>query len=128
MSILLEVNELKKYFKVPIGYLHAVDGVSFSLEAEKTLGVVGESGCGKSTLARLLLGHQKPTQGIVLFKDQPIPEPRSKPWRAQRAAMQMIYQDPYGCFDARMPVIEQVAEPLMVHKHLSKESALERAF
>ena len=101
--------------------------IELQIHHGEVLGLVGESGCGKSTLARLLLGLQKPTQGVIRFKDEEFPEPRSAAWRAQRASMQMIYQDPYGCFDARMPIIEQVAEPLMIHQNLSKEAALAKA-
>lgn len=64
---LLEVKDLKKYFKTPSGTLHAVDGVSFSIEEGKTLGVVGESGCGKSTLGRTILHLQESTGGQMFF-------------------------------------------------------------
>ena len=101
--------------------------IELQIHTGEVLGLVGESGCGKSTLARLLLGLQKPTQGVVRFKDEEFPEPRSTAWRAQRASMQMIYQDPYGCFDARMPIVEQVAEPLMIHQGLAHEAAVEKA-
>ena len=101
--------------------------IELQIHTGEVLGLVGESGCGKSTLARLLLGLQKPTQGVVRFKDEEFPEPRSTAWRAQRASMQMIYQDPYGCFDARMPIVEQVAEPLMIHQGLTHEAAVEKA-
>ena len=67
MGALLEVNDLKKYFKTPKGTLHAVDGISFSLDAGKTLGVVGESGCGKSTLGRVILHLLEPTGGKIIF-------------------------------------------------------------
>ena len=67
MNNLLEVSHLKKYFKTPNGFLHAVDDVSFSIEQGKTLGVVGESGCGKSTLGRVILGLTDATSGSVIF-------------------------------------------------------------
>lgn len=101
--------------------------IDIQIRHGEVLGLVGESGCGKSTLARLLLGLQKPTAGAIKFKNDFYPEPRSQSWRMQRADTQMIYQDPYGCFDARMPVIDQVAEPLVTHLHLSKAEAQKRA-
>ena len=72
MSALLTVKDLKKYFKTPSGWLHAVDNVSFSLDAGETLGVVGESGCGKSTLGRTILHLTEPTGGQIVFDGRDI--------------------------------------------------------
>ena len=69
MPNLVEVQDLKKYFKTASGTLHAVDGINFRLEAGKTLGVVGESGCGKSTLGRVILGLLDSTDGKIFFDD-----------------------------------------------------------
>ena len=69
---LLDVQHLKKYFKTPGGMLHAVDDVSFTIDAGKTLGVVGESGCGKSTLGRTILGLAPATEGEILFRGKSI--------------------------------------------------------
>ena len=71
-DIILEVRDLKKYFKSPTGTLHAVDGVNFSIRRGETLGLVGESGCGKSTIGRLILGLHQSTSGEILFNGQDI--------------------------------------------------------
>ena len=75
---ILEVKELKKYFKTPSGALHAVDGVSFEIERGRTLGVVGESGCGKSTLGRTILGLTEATAGEVIFNGRDITHVKNK--------------------------------------------------
>ncbi|MCX7323568.1 MAG: ATP-binding cassette domain-containing protein [Hyphomicrobiales bacterium] len=96
--------------------VRAVNRVSFSIGAGETLGIVGESGSGKSTMGRMALGLEPPDEGEVRFIGQPIPPSGTPAWRTQRARMQMIYQDPLGALDRRLPVITQVQEPLDIHQ------------
>ena len=96
MDTILEVKELKKYFQTPKGTLHAVDGINFSLERGKTLGIVGESGCGKSTLGRVILHLLDSTSGTIRFEGQDITHPGKEAWKKLRQDMQMIFQDPYA--------------------------------
>ena len=117
---LLEVRNLKKYFKTGGRYLHAVDGVSFTLEAGKTLGVVGESGCGKSTLGRAILHLHEPTSGEIYFEGKDISNPSKRLLKEMREEMQFIFQDPYASLDPRMSVSEAIMEPLRIQGKLSK--------
>lgn len=112
MSDLLEVRGLKKYFKTPGGFLHAVDNVSFRVEKGRTVGLVGESGCGKSTLGRTIVGLLDATAGQVLYKGENITHTKGKARRQLRRNMQMIFQDPFSSLDPRMCVRELIAEPL----------------
>ncbi|MBL8697959.1 MAG: ATP-binding cassette domain-containing protein [Alphaproteobacteria bacterium] len=95
--------------------LHAVDDVSFDLAPGETLGLVGESGCGKSTTAKLVLGLLAPSAGEIRFEGAAVPAPGTAAWRALRRRMQMVFQDPMGALDRRLPVGAQVMEPLAIH-------------
>lgn len=95
--------------------VRAVDGVSFALRSGETLGIVGESGSGKSTTGRVVLGLEAPDAGTVAFDGAAMPAAGTADWRRQRARMQMIFQDPLGALDRRLPIATQVREPLDIH-------------
>ena len=113
---LLEVRNLKKYFKTKKGVLHAVDDVSFTLERGKTLGVVGESGCGKSTLGRTILRLLPPTEGKVFFEGKDVFALNNQEMRLMRKDMQLIFQDPYASLNPRKSVGEIIGMPLILNK------------
>ena len=113
---LIETKNLKQYFKVSQGLLHAVDDVNLKIYKGKTLGVVGESGCGKSTLGRTILQLLKPTSGDVLYEGKSIVGLKGKQLQEMRKNMQIIFQDPYSSLDPRMTVFELIAENMIVNK------------
>ena len=121
---LLVVEDLKKHFPITRGIIfqkqvaavQAVDGISFSVKAGETLGVVGESGCGKSTMARCIMRLLDPTGGKVVFEGRYITHLSRAQMRPIRREMMMIFQDPYASLNARKRVGFIVAEALEVHK------------
>lgn len=115
---LVDVRDLKQYFTVKGGMgtklkLKAVDGVSFTVEAGETLGLVGESGCGKTTVGRSLLRLYKPTGGEVYYDGELVTE---KNIQQLRKNMQIVFQDPYSSLNPRMTVSDIIGEPLDIHK------------
>lgn len=119
MSRILETKDLCKYFKTSRGMLHAVDGVSLSIEKGSTLGLVGESGCGKSTFGRLLVHLLESTSGQILFKGKDVCKLNRSDLRHLRSEMQIIFQDPYSSLDPRMSVRQLIAEPLALKGGIS---------
>jgi peptide/nickel transport system ATP-binding protein len=115
VSVLLEVQGLKKYFDTPAGILHAVDDVNFQVNGGETLGVVGESGCGKSTLGRVILHLLSATGGKIIFDHEDISNPNAAKLHQLRRHMQMIFQDPFSSIDPRMTVSQLLGEPLLIH-------------
>ena len=123
---LLEVKNLKKHFPIKkgalsrtIGYVKAVDGVSFTLKRGETLGLVGESGCGKTTVGRSLLRLIEPTSGQVIFNGQNMLALHREELRQVRASIQIIFQDPFSSLDPRMNAGQIIAEPIRNHMNIS---------
>ncbi|GAA6143315.1 oligopeptide/dipeptide ABC transporter ATP-binding protein [Hydrogenophaga sp. 5NK40-0174] len=138
-SPLVQVDDLARSFDVsapwlnrllerkPRQLLHAVDGVSFSIEKGKTLALVGESGCGKSTVAKLLVGLYGPSRGQFVFdgKDAHQTYAGGDNGRALRRRVQMIFQDPYASLNPRWRVADIVGEPLREHGLLQSDAAVD---
>jgi len=118
-SPMLSVEGLRKYFPVQrgflqrvIGWIKAVDGVDFTIERGKTLGLVGESGCGKSTIGLLILKLLQPDEGSIMYQGRDISGLSEEEMRPLRKEMQIIFQDPYGSLNPRMTVGQSIEEGL----------------
>ena len=122
---LLEVKNLKKYFKTAKGQLHAVDDVSFTIERGKTLGIVGESGCGKSTTGRCIMRLIEPTSGQVIFDGVDLASLSGRQMRKARKDIQIIFQDPFSSLDPRQTVLQAIAEPIIQNKLIKGTAAIE---
>ena len=122
-NYLLTVENLKTYFPIKkgllrrtVGYIRAVDGVSFGIRAGQTLGLVGESGCGKTTVARSIVRLVPATEGKVIFDRTNVLSANRVKLRELRKQISLIFQDPYGSLNPRMTVGNIIGEPLKVHK------------
>ncbi len=118
----IRVEHLKKYFPVlggifrrVVGWVQAVDDVSFAIREGECLGLVGESGCGKTTVGRTMLRLVEPTSGSVIYNDTDVFQLRGAELKAMRRKMQIIFQDPYASLDPRMPIGDSIMEGLKIH-------------
>ena len=125
---IIEVNKLRKYFPIKdgllqrtVGYIRAVDGISFEIEKGTTMGLVGESGCGKTTVGRTILRLFEKSAGQVLFKGNEVFDYSKKELQSVRPEMQIIFQDPFSSLSPRLPVREIIGEAVREHEIVPKE-------
>jgi peptide/nickel transport system ATP-binding protein len=133
---LLEIRDLVKEFPVTsgailqrkVGAVHAVSGVSFTVEAGQTFGLVGESGCGKTTIGKLVVALEKPTSGQVLLGGRDVAKMHGADLRQHRRDLQLMFQDPYSSLDPRMRVGAIIREPLAIQRIGSSSSQQQRVY
>lgn len=121
---LLDIRDLKMHFPVTqgiifqhvVGQVRAVDGISFTIERGKTLGLVGESGSGKTTIGRTIIRLYKPTAGQILFENEDLAKLNGEPLRQMRQSAQMVFQDPFASLNPRFTIGSLIAEPMHIYK------------
>lgn len=126
MPKLVEIKNLKKYFKTSRGMVHAVDGVTLDIKQGKTMGIVGESGCGKSTLGRMLVHLEESTGGQIIFNNEDVTQLKKNDMKKFREHAQIIFQDPYSSLDPRYTVEDSIKESLMMSGKYNRVKALEK--
>src|SRR6266516_869897 len=133
-NTLVDVRDLKMHFPLTqgivlqrvVGYVRAVDGVSFSIERGQTLGLVGESGSGKTSIGRTIVRLYKPTGGQILFGDTDLAKLGGEELRQIRRRVQMVFQDPYASLNPRYTIGSLIAEPMNIYKVASNREIRER--
>jgi oligopeptide transport system ATP-binding protein len=131
---LIDVRDLKMHFPLTqgiifqrvIGYVRAVDGISFSIERGQTLGLVGESGSGKTTIGRTIVRLYKPTSGQIIFEDKDLAKLEGEELRQARQRVQMVFQDPFASLNPRYTIGSLIAEPMHIYKVASSAEIRER--
>jgi oligopeptide transport system ATP-binding protein len=131
---LVDIRDLKMHFPLTrgivmqrvVGYVRAVDGITFSIERGQTLGLVGESGSGKTTIGRTVVRLYKPTSGEILFDNKDLAKLEGEPLRQMRQRVQMIFQDPFASLNPRFTIGSLIAEPMHIYHVGSNNEIRER--